>query len=241
MSYPVLAPDVQPCVWMCAGVIRYWLCDRDFDCEACPLDVALRSRPAQRYDARRPNRSRVHLETPRDRLYGPGHTWVQPRSERGEGTCRLGLDAFAAAIIGDVSDVRPRHPGQRLARRDALCDLQVGSDVLRPRSPVSGRVVDCNPDVRTHPRRVTAEPYGKGWIVELTDVDPEELLALSGPTSGQEHADTDLTAFRREVACRLLCEPVWQETSRADERPWTDLRRVFGDQAYMSLVRHFIH
>jgi len=32
------------CVWMRAGVIRFWLCDRDFDCEHCPLDAALRSR-----------------------------------------------------------------------------------------------------------------------------------------------------------------------------------------------------
>ena len=32
------------CVWMRAGVIRFWLCDRDFDCEHCPLDAALRGR-----------------------------------------------------------------------------------------------------------------------------------------------------------------------------------------------------
>jgi len=35
----VLSPA---CVWMRAGVIRFWLCDRDFDCENCPLDAALR-------------------------------------------------------------------------------------------------------------------------------------------------------------------------------------------------------
>ena len=32
----------QACVWMRAGVIRFWLCDRSFDCENCPLDAALR-------------------------------------------------------------------------------------------------------------------------------------------------------------------------------------------------------
>ncbi len=38
----------QACVWMTAGVIRFWLCDRGFDCENCPLDRALRRacRPA---------------------------------------------------------------------------------------------------------------------------------------------------------------------------------------------------
>jgi hypothetical protein len=32
----------QACVWMAAGVLRFWLCDRGFDCDRCPLDAALR-------------------------------------------------------------------------------------------------------------------------------------------------------------------------------------------------------
>jgi hypothetical protein len=30
------------CLWMLSGVLNYRLCDRDFDCEHCPLDRALR-------------------------------------------------------------------------------------------------------------------------------------------------------------------------------------------------------
>ena len=33
----------QACVWMSAGLIRFWLCDRAYDCENCPLDRALRA------------------------------------------------------------------------------------------------------------------------------------------------------------------------------------------------------
>lgn len=37
------------CVWMRAGVIRFWLCDRNFDCDNCPLYAALKgARPAAR-------------------------------------------------------------------------------------------------------------------------------------------------------------------------------------------------
>ncbi len=241
MSYQVLAPDVQPCVWMCAGFIRYWLCDREFDCEACPLDLALRDRAAHPRDPEHAHASRIPLETPWDRLYTSGHTWVQPRPEKGDATCRLGLDAFAATILGEVSCVRPHALGQRLERTDVICDLELAFGVLRPRSPIGGRIVDCNRALQSHPRRVVAEPYGKGWIVELADVDPAELLCLSGPESGRAHADADLTAFRREVARRLLSEPIWEESAGDDERPWTDLRRVFGGGEYMSLLRHFIH
>ena len=37
----------QACVWMRAGVIRYRLCDRGFDCDRCPLDAGLRARGIQ--------------------------------------------------------------------------------------------------------------------------------------------------------------------------------------------------
>lgn len=30
------------CIWMLAGVLTYRLCDRQYDCEHCPLDAALR-------------------------------------------------------------------------------------------------------------------------------------------------------------------------------------------------------
>jgi hypothetical protein len=30
------------CVWMQAGVVSYKLCDRRFDCERCPFDMAIR-------------------------------------------------------------------------------------------------------------------------------------------------------------------------------------------------------
>ena len=35
------ASPVQ-CVWMQAGVVGYKLCDREFDCDRCPFDAALR-------------------------------------------------------------------------------------------------------------------------------------------------------------------------------------------------------
>jgi hypothetical protein len=36
--------DPLKCVWMLAGVVDYKLCDRQYDCEHCPLDSALRER-----------------------------------------------------------------------------------------------------------------------------------------------------------------------------------------------------
>lgn len=40
-------PSIR-CVWMDAGVVNYKLCDRGYDCERCPLDLALHRRPSER-------------------------------------------------------------------------------------------------------------------------------------------------------------------------------------------------
>jgi len=34
--------DLLKCVWMLADVVAYKLCDREYDCEHCPFDRALR-------------------------------------------------------------------------------------------------------------------------------------------------------------------------------------------------------
>ena len=56
MTRPQISSPAEPCLWMAAGVINYRLCDRQFDCDRCPLDAALRgdTQPMTPSQARRP-------------------------------------------------------------------------------------------------------------------------------------------------------------------------------------------
>ena len=114
MTDPFLSQRAQPCIWMTAGLVAYKLCDRDFDCEHCPLDAALRG------DLRSlphgvPLPSAYTATFPEDRLYSSGHLWLQLRGE-------------AAVEAGERRDAE-------LARRAAR---ETGPD----RPPISGRRVD---------------------------------------------------------------------------------------------------
>ncbi len=40
--YTSASGEPLKCIWMLAGVLTYRLCDREYDCERCPLDAALR-------------------------------------------------------------------------------------------------------------------------------------------------------------------------------------------------------
>ena len=59
------------CVWMRAGVIRFWLCDRDFDCDNCPLDAALRARRQSRPEDAAPPGPHADPPLPFDRRQHP--------------------------------------------------------------------------------------------------------------------------------------------------------------------------
>ena len=132
MSHPVLPDSARPCLWMSAGLLTYRLCDRDFDCERCPLDAALRrgdllgSRDHEALLA--PNHD--PSDFPEDRRYTAGHSWVQVVDGQDGGRLRFGLDTFAAAIIGRCSGVTWNLAGRSLACGDEVCRLDLGIGAL---------------------------------------------------------------------------------------------------------------
>lgn len=236
MSHHVLGPEAKPCVWMCAGVLTYRLCDRNYQCECCPLDAAL-SVPL------RPGRSLVNggrpEALPADRRYAPGHTWVRPLPGDDPAVWRLGLDRFAAAVLGCANGVHCRVPDRRLERGDLICDLDLGVGTLSLGSPVGGMFVRGNPLLRESPERLLTGPYEEGWIAEMAEVEVEELSALSGPEDARDRTLHDLTRFRRAVAVRLFSD--LPDRWNTDCRTLTDLRHWLGRSDYLELVAEFVH
>ncbi len=241
-SQVLVGTEPHRCVWMCAGLISYRLCDRDYDCESCPLDAALHA-PAMRSHPRPyVSATETAAAVPPDRRYAEGHTWVQELGARDGACCRLGLDAFAAAIIGTAIGLRPAATDRVLECGDLLCDLDIGLGLLSLGAPVNGRLVRLNPLLRDRPDEVVREPYGVGWIAELADVRELELHRLAASEAACERARIDLTRFRRAVALRLFAD------LGAGELGWlglgqrlTDLREMLGPLGYLELVAGFVH
>jgi glycine cleavage system H protein len=44
--------------------------------------------------------------------------------------------------------------------------------------PVSGTVLNLNEDLESDPQLVNSDPYGNGWMVEITISNPAELEDL---------------------------------------------------------------
>ncbi len=196
----------QRCIWMTAGLISYRLCDRDFDCQSCLFDAAMRGE-AGAETLRRLGRDALKpppWRFPDDRRYAPGHSWAQATSD---GRVRVGVDAFAASVLGALRGVTAAEPGTRLRAGESLCGLQARFGEIRLRAAVGGHVARVNPLLERDPGRVVSSPYELGWVLELTPDGGDAarvVAALLPAETMRKRALMDLRHLRRRLGMQLL-------------------------------------
>lgn len=231
-----------PCIWMSAELLSYKLCDRDLDCEHCPLDAALRGPTWQA--SRRTSLlsvSEVTKSFPDDRLFSPGHSWVHLHNPCDERVVRFGLDAFAATIIGQCCKVTGPDVGLEKGPGEDLCEIDVGLGVLTVSAPVGASVVAKNKRLESDPSQLVTDPFGDGWIADLQVHEPSQLVSLSGARRAREQTRMDLRRFRRRVALQLLADTEGIGPCLPDGGELADLRQILAGNAYLNLVRELIH
>ena len=114
------------------------------------------------------------MKLPEDLLYTESHEWV--RSEGGRAT--VGITDFAQAELKDIVYVEMPEIGSRFKKGDSLGVVESVKTVADLYSPVTGKVVEANAELKSHPQYVNEDPYGKGWIVKLEIENKEELKGL---------------------------------------------------------------
>jgi glycine cleavage system H protein len=118
------------------------------------------------------------LEYPQDLRYTAEHEWVRVGSED---VVRVGITAFAQDALGDVVYVSLPAVGDTVAAGDSCGEVESTKSVSDIFAPVSGEIVAVNQMLDTAPELVNTDPYGEGWMYEVTLADAgatESLLDL---------------------------------------------------------------
>jgi glycine cleavage system H protein len=239
--FHVIPPQESKCVWMTAGILSYQLCDRAFDCEQCPLDIALR----QRFTQHQPkvNRDKVVPqakgveEASIGVLFGRKHLWVK---RRGENKVRLGIEpGMASVLVSPMAIVLPAL-GAEIARNKACSWIVLGGGTLPMISPITGQVVATNSMLAEHPHAVCASPLDEGWLFELSVVESDIEDADVLPTADVARVYADDESQLRHM---LSAEPqkpegegahVVMDHRRAIER----LSEKLGPTEYLKILRN---
>lgn len=124
------------------------------------------------------------MSVPQELRYSREHEWV-----RIDGSiARVGITDFAQESLGDVVFVQLPDVGLEIVAGASAAEIESTKSVSDVYVPVSGVVEAINGALVAAPELVNQDPYGSGWILELTLADPAELDAL-----------LDADAYRRLV------------------------------------------
>jgi glycine cleavage system H protein len=111
-----------------------------------------------------------------DRFYNREGLWAKPEAN----LIRIGLSDFLQQRSGDVAFVEVKPQERAVAFGDEIAVIETIKVNIRLSSPVSGKVVEVNPNMETAPEAINQDPYEAGWIavIEATDweTDRQRLL-----------------------------------------------------------------
>ncbi len=102
---------------------------------------------------------------PNDLRYTPEHEWIRRESPT---VLRFGITSFAAEALGDVVFVALPAVGATLSAGQPCGEVESTKSVSDLYAPVDGSVLAVNPELEDAPELVNAEPYGQGWMVDVT-------------------------------------------------------------------------
>jgi glycine cleavage system H lipoate-binding protein len=113
------------------------------------------------------------FQVPEQLSYHPGHSWVMQERRN---LVRVGMDEFAAALVGHVERVELPKPGQWVRQGQKVWSLYRDGEKADMVSPTEGEVVEINPEVAAHPELLRKDPYGKGWLALIHVPDEESTV-----------------------------------------------------------------
>jgi glycine cleavage system H lipoate-binding protein len=170
------------------------------------------------------------FQVPADVWLHPGHTWARPSED---GTVAVGLDDFAARLVGPVAKVSLPKPGAPVAQGVAAVALSAAGKTVPMLSPVDGVVSEVNEALAGDPT-LLSEPFAQGWLFKVR---PARLRANERQLLHGESARRWLDLESGALAARANPElgrvlqdggaPVSGIAQELDAERWDEIARGF--------------
>ncbi len=135
-----------------------------------------------------------YYEVPTDLLYNANDFWVKLSGDE----AIIGMSDFGQENIGDVLYLELVARGVTCRKGDRLGSIESGKWVGNLAAPLSGIILENNPEVVTNPRQVNADAYGAGWLFKIHLSNIDELKDLMNAEQYQDWVAQQ--AAREEIA-----------------------------------------
>jgi glycine cleavage system H lipoate-binding protein len=102
-------------------------------------------------------------ELPAGYYFHLGHTWM---AEQGKQQARVGIDSFAATLLGKVEKIAVTGEQRWVRQGQKLITLISGGETVYMLSPLEGVVTAVNADLLKDPSLLFRNPY-QGWVCTI--------------------------------------------------------------------------
>lgn len=117
--------------------------------------------------------------------YSRDHEWISTAAPY-----RIGISDFAQEQLGDITFVELPEVGAVLKKGGEFGDIESTKSASSLYSPVDGAVVAVNTALENDPGLVNTDPYGEGWLIEVSVNDPSQLNALMDAAAYADYLET---------------------------------------------------
>jgi glycine cleavage system H lipoate-binding protein len=170
------------------------------------------------------------FQVPENLKYHPGHTWAL---NEGPKMVRIGLDDFAARLLGKVENITLPQRGQWVRQGQKIWTVERNGTKVDMVSPIEGVVTDVNDTAAKDPELARRDPYGDGWLVSVES--PDAKLNFRNLLSGEL-----ARWWMDEAAARLRKHmPIPAGVMQDGGTAISDLTTHLGDKEWAEVTREF--
>ena len=114
------------------------------------------------------------MQFPADLRYTKDHEWIKVEGN----VATIGITDFAQGELGDIVYIDINTVGKMLSAEAVFGTVEAVKTVSDLFLPVAGTVSEINPALAGQPELVNTDPYGAGWMVKVTMVNPADVEQL---------------------------------------------------------------
>ncbi len=114
------------------------------------------------------------MQFPADLRYTKDHEWIKVEGN----VATIGITDFAQGELGDIVYIDINTVGKMLSAEAVFGTVEAVKTVSDLFIPVAGTISEINPALAGQPELVNTDPYGAGWMVKVTMVNPADVAQL---------------------------------------------------------------
>ena len=122
------------------------------------------------------------MNYPSNLKYTKEHEWILVEGDK----AKVGITDFAQKELGDIVFLDITSIGKEVKQNDIFGSIEAVKTVSDLFMPITGTVLSVNSSLDSDPQLVNSDPYGEGWMVEISISNLSEIEGLLSADQYQE-------------------------------------------------------